>query len=1105
MAAALHEPVVLVGRFRELEDALCRRLRALQAEDALAPVTVVVGSSPHRSQLADLLVRRLGAVANVSLVTLARHAAALAAWAGAAPRLGAAGRERLLRLLVEDARLGYFGPVARRPHFPAALAGTFADLRQALVDAEGGWQAHLSGPGTGSDAGRADDLSLLYAAYCDALEQRGVTDDAGTYVAAAGAAPALAVTSGRPVPAAADGGQITLWPLRYGGHRHTILFGLYDINAVQGRFVRALLDLGADLFVPLPAGTPTQATVLGLRHPGAEPATRLTWPVAATDRERLACLWQDPAPQAPEQDRARLRLEGDGTLAVLSVPDERSEAREAARAVLQAASAGIAAWNCAVVVPSAADRERVAAALDAAGLPYACRTRSGSSGRRALLALLDCVAPPAGPAFARRPVIDLLCAAPLRQGRSTDRDRSLWLDEARRAGVLAGQRQWADRAHRHAEELARRAVRMRAEAALAGLPDDEDPATVSALEARLSAAQTLTQAVGALEAACGELPDTASWTGWSSALGAAIGRLFAEPVAAEAMDAAACLVPLDAIGETVDLAVAASVLRTELDASQTMHGRVGRDGVAVLTPLELRGLSFSTVVFSGLAEGGFPSVGRSDPLLNDADRRRLADALGTRLPLSEERAAESLLLFAFACEAARDRLVLIVPRADAATGRPRLPSRLLLQLASLAAGRPVGLDEFLDGEPLRPVWRHVSGPPACGSDQTTVWFNAQERDSALLLALGESGDHATRTAFLAQVLGGAATAQRRLAALKAAGSPEPGPWDGVLGDDARARLAVVHPLHGEIAPTRLERYVTCPFQFFLRDVLGLAAPEEPADGVEIEATEYGSLAHLILQRAYEKLIAAWPELAPDARVEAACAALREAWAFSCAEAERAGVTGARLAWEVRRQVLLEDLLQTVRRDPVLAGGEAGRPLSAEWRFGDSAGRPVAVRLADGRRVRFAGRVDRVDQTPRGVLVIDYKTGSGVTEERRLGAGLCVQLPVYRVAAAVWLDECGGEAQAAYRLVTRRGGFRDIVLDESGEETTRQLCHLVAAAGELIDRGLFPRSSKGSCEYCDIRYACGATAWTRARKREHRLLADVVRLQNAGSSAGGADG
>ena len=104
--------LLVSGRFPELEDALCERVQELRRGRPLAPLTVVVGSSNVRTRVGDLLVRRLGAVANVSVVTLGRLAADLVAAARGAPQPTLAGlsRERLLRRLIAARGLAYFAP-----------------------------------------------------------------------------------------------------------------------------------------------------------------------------------------------------------------------------------------------------------------------------------------------------------------------------------------------------------------------------------------------------------------------------------------------------------------------------------------------------------------------------------------------------------------------------------------------------------------------------------------------------------------------------------------------------------------------------------------------------------------------------------------------------------------------------------------------------------------------------------------------------------------------------------------------------------------------------------------------------------------------------------
>jgi ATP-dependent helicase/nuclease subunit B len=1071
---------LLSGRFPELEDALCERVRELRGGGRLDPLAVVVGSAAVRTRLGDLLVRRLGAVANVRVVTLARFAADLVAQGGgAAPdALGGLARERLVRRLVSARQdLGYFAPVAQRPHFAQALAATFADLREACVAPDAPWAEAVAEAATGeSGQAKAADLARLYSDYCAGLERRGLTDAAGVQRAAAAI---IAAGPGGAGPAPA----------------HVIIYGLYDLNQAQEQLLRALVAAGADVFVPVPrGGTRDMASALAAAVSAGLREKRLQAPPSACNRDAAAAVW---AVRGEGDSVDRLRLEQDDpSLAVVSVSDQRAEMREAAREVLAVIEeGGAAAWDCAVVVPHGDNVEHAAAALKGAGLPVACRLPDRSAGPRVLLRLADCLAPQAGGPFARRAVVDLLTAAALREGASEAGDAALWLDEARQAGVVSGLDQWTERLPRHVAGLHQRVASLTARGEAGAGEEDDARHKLAVARSRLDAARALEATVSALAGACAEPPAPAAWGHWAEFFARVVQAVFDPAVADAARDAAARLQALAVLGEEVELVEAALALRDVLAGAGLPHGRVGRDGVAVLTPLELRGLSFHTVVFTGLAAGGFPSRGRPDPLFGDAVRRALAEALGVRLPLAELRDAESTLLFAFCCEAARDRLVLLAPRSDATDGRPRLPSRILLRLASLAAGAPVGVDEFLAGDPLRPVWRRTSGAPRFEGGR--VWVDRRERDTAALLAFTAAGRRTAAREYLAGVIGDDAVVARRLGAWRSASSPVLGPWDGLLGEGARRELAARHPFTGELSPTALERYVSCPFAYLLQNVFGMRAPEEPADALEMDAAEFGSLAHAILHDVYARVIEG------DLGADEAGEALEHAWGLRCAEAERDGVTGAALAWEVRRAVLLEDLRESLRRDPVFASAD-GRPMHVEWSFGEKAGRPVVLELEDGFTVSFRGRLDRVDVTASGARVIDYKSGGGGTERNRLKEGLSVQLPVYMLAVRQTADADYPAVSCLYRLVTRRGGFEDLPLARDEQEAEARLRRLVGGAVRLVDDGLFPRTTRQRCEYCDVSYACGTAAWVRARKREAAALAPVVALQ-APEHKGDGDG
>lgn len=88
-----------------------------------------------------------------------------------------------------------------------------------------------------------------------------------------------------------------------------------------------------------------------------------------------------------------------------------------------------------------------------------------------------------------------------------------------------------------------------------------------------------------------------------------------------------------------------------------------RNVVHVMDVYEARQWELPVVFVCGLLEGQFPLHHSEDPLLGDAERRRLRE-LGVRLPTTEEHAAEERFLFELAVTRATERLVLSYPRYD---------------------------------------------------------------------------------------------------------------------------------------------------------------------------------------------------------------------------------------------------------------------------------------------------------------------------------------------------------------------------------------------------------------------------------------------------------
>ena len=708
---------------------------------------------------------------------------------------------------------------------------------------------------------------------------------------------------------------------------------------------------------------------------------------------------------------------------------------------------------------------------------------------RVLARLADCLAPPAGEPFARRAVIDLLVRRAAAGGGEAG-ETALWLDEARQAGVVAGPDQWTARLAARRRGLERRLEALEARGAEAVDDEDEVASKAQGVALRLAAVRGLIDASRALTDACAAAPQRAPWGEWAGFFAGVAAAVFDAQTAAEARDAASRLQALAVLQEDVELGEAAAVLRELLASDRVPAGanrprwRRGRHAARGARPELPHGR------VHGARRGRVPVARQARPA---ARRRRAAPRRGgSRRAAPARGAARRGVAAAVRASRARRRAsasccsrrapapptaARACPHACCCGWRPGPPAVRSVSTSS-SAGEP------LDG----PSGAALAGSPAFADD--VVWVDERERDVALLLALASAGRHGAAREYAESVLGGP---RRRSPPRLLARVAQPGP--GRLGRPARrrrprrARRRAI-PFDAEMHPTRLERFISCPFSFLLRDLYELRAPEEPGDSLEMDPLEFGTLAHDILQRAYEEVMAG------DLGRDEAQAAVVAAWRECCREAESRGVTGAALSWEVRRELLLEDLLETVRLDPVFSSPDS-RPVGrgVAVRRGRGPARGAHPRRRQG-RCGSPGRLDRVDETPSGARVIDYKSGGGGTERKRVKERLSVQLPVYRLAvrqATARSDvtptivlplparhaprRVRGPRPASRTRRRRRGGSRE----------------LVAGAVELVDAGLFPRTTRQRCDYCDVRYACGVSAWTRARKREHESLAPVVCL------------
>ena len=303
---------------------------------------------------------------------------------------------------------------------------------------------------------------------------------------------------------------------------------------------------------------------------------------------------------------------------------------------------------------------------------------------------------------------------------------------------------------------------------------------------------------------------------------------------------------LDAVEESVDLAVFTRTLELELESDL---GRVGRMGEGVLVgPIGMGvGLDLDLVVVLGLAEGLFPSRTHDDTLLPDDER----ELTGGELPLRSEQ-VERQHRHLLAALAGAAHHVLCVPRGDLRRNVERVPSRWILQIASVLAGERWWSDELLTGE--RDWLTHVASfdagirhlrSPATEQEYRLRALMAEGSSRLSIEVLAKAGDPLLTA-------GAEVVASRR--------SDRFTRFDGNL-----AGLHPPSPAERVASATRLEGWTACPFAYLLRSILGVQEVENPEDELQITPLEKGSLVHEVLEHFIKEALDRPPPATPAAR------------------------------------------------------------------------------------------------------------------------------------------------------------------------------------------------------------------------------------------------
>jgi PD-(D/E)XK nuclease superfamily len=1040
------------GPYSALRAKLFETVRELQRSDPLRRLEIVVASNLLGIDLRRDLVQTArdrnepASCANIRFLTLldlARDAVGETPGEPAPPMLLFAS---VAAAIPELAEMAVFGEVRHRIGFSRAAEATLRDLRDAGVapEAFADWSAKQEDP---DRRGRLGALAALYCEVSRRMER--FADPAALLRQAAEKAPSKPVTE----------------PL--------LLYGFYDMTGLQRDLVAAVARV-RPIFAWVPSfeedlgefGQPLLTELMKILQCFCEP---LSPPVAGMTRDawirRLARRGQGEP------------LADDGSLALVSCADDTDEAREVAREIVAAHEEGILPPRTAILLrDEAADGPRILSELARAGVPAFRRTGPSLLERpvgRALAIWLRLEEE----GFRRDDVLELL---ELFEAAGGERTHPFFRPLARDADIVRGIADW-DAATK----------RLRTAAASAdgneGDPEKHAPSLCRRAEAR--------PAVELLDDRWKAVRDSASNWGeqtrrcrdWSGEFARRLAPFFGGGHLPEEL--AAAIDAMESLGEgAVSRAVASEILLSIIGRQGKPGGQLGRDGVAIVSVMDARGVGFDHVLLPGLVEKKFPQRARPDPLLSDEERESLALHAGRPLgPKVARRPEEERFLFAGCADAARKRLTILAARRDSALDRDRTPSELFSRAVDAMAGRLVETRDYLRESPPGLRATRLGVPEERGP--------ATSECEARLRILSRFGIDTVAAAY--EPLQRA----RRRAHLRAL--PVYTRFEGRIRNEKLLASLAARERECPLSASSIEAFARCGYRYFFKRILGLRAIEETAERGEVDDLARGALLHdaarriawAIRGRTFSTLSDEEAEALISHHAEEALADFEERSGYPLAPRLLRNLAAARLAAELAAWLRFE------RRgfaDWACAGSEArfgpgGPDAAAESE--DSALSSDAPAQAGETVLR--GRIDLLlrHQRTSGIRVTDFKAPRSLQRAKKirklreagslLFKGELSQLAVYVLAVrgplAATLAPGPVSANYLYLAPDKSGGEIQAYPVTFDPEDTGGMAPGLSRLLEIVNTataaGAFParvksRLGSDNCTFCDYASICG---------------------------------
>lgn len=768
-----------------------------------------------------------------------------------------------------------------------------------------------------------------------------------------------------------------------------IVSGIYDLTRIQ-RLLIGRLAAVVDVHMLLVAPTDDSAS----------PPRRTLDALCREMDARVAQSDIAPAPLAPDR--------------YFSVGDPTAEADEVARRILQLGREGVAFHRVAVLHQQGAPADdRICAALERAGIPgwrIGGRQLAHSPVGHAALTLLSLLLDPG--TVERAGLLDWLSHRSLRPAPlGVTPTQGAWDRIAVEAGLTRGLLD----------------MQLRLESWTGSTRDDD--------------ARGLSKIVNDLAGRSRALDQADSWTEASSVLlGAAEAYIKSDDDTANLRGAIREIIEElaanDALGGTWSTAEGLTAVSRAFGSRVVRNPRrlIGGVNVGAATG-PARGIRYDAILATGVAEWVFPAVGRQDPLLTDDER----DAINARAPdalaLQRDRSDSDRQAWNLMRRAARLGFTASWSRRSSAVGGPARPSTFILESAAATLDSSM---EMISERSLSESGR-IERIASAGFTEPAAAIDPRDATDMAGLDLSVLSSASVDTAqALPRVWPDSAAALHARQRRSARAFTE---FDGRL--DAH-ELPDWRPLDRSWSASALETFVTCPYRFYLRYVIGAAADHEADRPDRPRRDALGRLIRRILStwvREYEHFRAdrTWFEYADSSSyLNTVARRILDAVAES-------GVLGPPAGQSAARNELMRDLDRARRREAADAR-DGWRPVEVNAAFEDA-----PIRVAGNRTLLLQGVVDRIDAHAGGRRrALSFYADRTLPDVRGFVNGSSFA----SIASLSALTQRGvpiREAEVEHRSVASRGAFESQLL--SGESLTTRGGAGAPSDGERLRRTL----------------------------------------------------